>query len=160
VKKIEQTLAYLIVLLGIRLGLIAAREFAREGGPWTSAFYLTGTCLLFLICGALNLLRIRYGEVARGIKLLSVASSVALAVLALVAGVAGGEAAPSAVVSMLPVVAAGSDCVPRTSGGSCKLWTTHPKMCFRSDFQQYPAGCPLILISRGEAPWSFDASIR
>ena len=105
-KKAEYVLASLIVLLGLRFGLVAAREFTAEGRPWPTAFYLSNTCLFFVLCGALNMLRIQYGAAAAGVKVVSVATNLGLAALVLTAGIIASEAAPSAVVAIVLVAAA------------------------------------------------------
>src|ERR687884_622700 len=104
-KHLQQIIAWLIILLGLRFGLIAPREFANGVAPWLTAFWLLNSCLLFVLCGVLNLLRIRYMAVAPGISAVSTATNIALAVLVVAAGIVGGEAVPSSLVALLLVVA-------------------------------------------------------
>ena len=105
-KRLQQIIAWLIILLGLRFALIAPHEFANSASPWPTAFWLLNTSLFFLVCGALNLLRTRYMAVAPGIRAVATATNVALAALVLTAGIAGGEAIPSAVVALVLLIAA------------------------------------------------------
>lgn len=85
---------------------MAPREFASGVAPWTTGFWLLNSALLFVVCGALNLLQVRYRAVAPGIRLVASLTNVAVAALVLAAGVAGGDAGPSAVVALLLLAAA------------------------------------------------------
>lgn len=42
-KRVDQVIAWLIVLLGLRSGLTALRVFAETVAPWPVAFYLLST---------------------------------------------------------------------------------------------------------------------
>src|SRR5690349_17414352 len=105
-KRVQQIIALLIFLLGFRFGLIAPREFANGVAPWPTAFWLLNTSLCFIVCGALNLLSMRYGGIAPGIRVVSTVTNVGLAALVMSAGLVAGEAAPSVVVGLLLITAA------------------------------------------------------
>jgi hypothetical protein len=106
-RRLDQALAWLVVLLGIRFALVAPREFQDGSWPWATGFWLASTAVLFVACGSMHLVRIRYGAVAPGLKVVCALMSIAIALLQLVAGVVGGEAAPASVVAILLLVSSG-----------------------------------------------------
>ena len=115
-KRLDQGIAGLMILLGIRFALVAPREFAAATWPWATGFWLVNCAVLFVSCGALQLVRIRYGAVAPPLRAVAALMSVAIAALQGVAGVVGGEAAPASVVAALCVISAAlSFRVPATS---------------------------------------------
>ncbi len=105
-RRLDQVIAWLIVLLGVRSGLTAPRVFAATAAPWPIAFFLLSTCLLLAVCGTLNLLRNRYAAVAPGVRIVSTMTNIAVAALLLIAGVIGGELAPSVVEALILLTAA------------------------------------------------------
>jgi hypothetical protein len=105
-KRLDQLLAWLILLLALRFGVSAQRQFAEAAAPWSAAFYLLATTLLFLMVGAVNLLRIRYASVAPGLRPFAAGANVALAALTIIANVIGGELAPALVVGVILLAAA------------------------------------------------------
>ena len=105
-KRIDQGIAWLIILLGVRFALVAPREFAHGAWPWAVGFWLLNCCVLFVTCGALNLVRIRYASVAPGLRAIGALMATMLAALQLIAGVVGGEAAPATVVAVILLLSA------------------------------------------------------
>jgi hypothetical protein len=103
-KRIDLGIAWLIMLLGVRFLLVAPREFSH--GAWAVGFWLVNCAVLFLTCGALNLVRIRYGSVAPGLRIIGALLCVSLAALQGIAGVVGGEAAPAIVVAVVLLLSA------------------------------------------------------
>jgi len=100
-KRLDQTLAVLILLLALRAALIAPREFAANLAPWPTGFWMLSSSLLLAVCAALSFLRIRYGVDALGLRIMAAITSLAVAALLLTAGIVGNETAPSAVVAAL-----------------------------------------------------------
>jgi hypothetical protein len=100
-KRFDQIVAWLLLLLALRAAAVAAREFAQGSAPWPAGFWMLGTGMLLGVCGALSLLRIRYGDVAPGLRTLAALTAIGVAVLLLSAGIVGGEFLPSAFVAVL-----------------------------------------------------------
>jgi hypothetical protein len=100
-KRLDRILAWLILLLALRAAAIAPREFARGTAPWPTGFWMLSSSLLLAISGSLTLLRLRYGAVAPGLRVVAALTAIAVATLLLIAGTIGGEAVPSAVVAGL-----------------------------------------------------------
>jgi hypothetical protein len=105
--RLDQAVSWIIILLGLRAWLVAARVFPLGAEQWSTGFWFLSTGLLFLICGALGLLRARQTATAPGLRRLAVAASVGLAGLVVTAGILGGETVPSVVAGILLVAAAG-----------------------------------------------------
>jgi len=100
-KRVDQVVAWLILLLAVRAVVVAPREFHTATAPWTTGFWMLSSGLLLAVCGALSLLRIRYSTVAPGLRAVAALTAVAFGALFLTAGIIGGETAPSAVVAAL-----------------------------------------------------------
>jgi hypothetical protein len=100
-KRVDQVVAWLILVLAVRAAVLAPREFHTETAPSATGFWMLSSSLLFAVCGALSLLRIRYGAVAPGLRAAAALTAVAFGALFLTAGIIGGETAPSAVVAVL-----------------------------------------------------------
>jgi hypothetical protein len=100
-RRLDQVLTWLILLVGLRLGLSAVRAFGSDAPPWSTAFYLAASAMLYGLCGSLNLLRLRYDAVAPGIRVVAAAANLALAALTLVANTIGGELPPALVISAI-----------------------------------------------------------
>jgi len=100
-KRLDQTLAALILLLAVRGALIAPREFAANVAPWPTGFWMLSSSLLLAVCAALSFLRIRYGADAFGLRLMAALTALAVGALVLTAGIVGGETAPSTAVAAL-----------------------------------------------------------
>jgi hypothetical protein len=105
-KRIDHGIAWLIILLGVRFALVAPREFSHAAWPWAVGFWLVNCAVLFITCGALNLVRIRYGSVAPGLRAIGALLCISLATLQGIAGVVGGETAPAIVVAVVLLLSA------------------------------------------------------
>jgi hypothetical protein len=100
-KRLDQILAMLILLLAVRAVLIAPREFTLGARPWPGGFWMLSSSLLLAVCGALSLLRIQYGATAPGLRAVAALTAIAVGALLLSAGIIADETGPSAVVAGL-----------------------------------------------------------
>src|SRR4029453_6587042 len=105
-RRLDHAIAWLIILFGVRFALVAPREFHDGVWPWSTGFWLANCAVLFVACGAVHLIRIRYGMVAPGLKRVCGLMRVSIAGVQFVAGVVGAEAAPASVVAILLLVSA------------------------------------------------------
>jgi hypothetical protein len=101
VKRLDQILAMLILLLAVRAVIIAPREFTLGARPWAVGFWMLSSGLLLAVCGALSLLRIRYGATAPGLRAVAALTATAVGALLLSAGIIADEIVPSTVVAAL-----------------------------------------------------------
>jgi hypothetical protein len=101
VRRLDQILAWLIILFGVRSAAVSLREFAAGSPASPTAFFLLANALLLALCGMVNLLRVRYAVVAPGLRLAAAASNGTVAAFTVVAGVAGGEPAPALLVGLV-----------------------------------------------------------
>ena len=58
-RRADQVIAGLVILLGVRFALVAPREFDSASWPWATGFWLVNCAVLFVACGAVQLVRIR-----------------------------------------------------------------------------------------------------
>jgi hypothetical protein len=105
-ESIDKFLAAAVIFLGVAQCLATPYFFERIGEP--AAWWFAGGMLLVL-AGSLSLLRLRYGQVAPGVRRVSVAANVALGLfwLALYWGLFDKFARnPSSFVGLFVIVAA------------------------------------------------------
>jgi hypothetical protein len=103
---LDRVVAWVIILLGVRFALVAPHLFANTEWPWSTGFWLVNCAVLFAMCGAVHLARIRYAAVAPGLRHLASEFSVVIACLQVVAGVVGGEAVPAGIVGLVLLASA------------------------------------------------------
>ena len=105
-RHLDRVVAWVIILLGVRFALVAPHLFANTEWPWSTGFWLVNCAVLFAMCGAVHLARIRYAAVAPGLRHLASGFSVVIACLQVVAGVVGGEAVPAGIVGLVLLASA------------------------------------------------------
>ena len=74
-KSVDKSLGVMIILLGVMQSLTTFYFFRRMEEP--AAWYFAGGMLLMVV-GALTLLRLKYGEIAPGVKYVSLAANLML----------------------------------------------------------------------------------
>jgi hypothetical protein len=75
--KAETILGWVLIGLGVMQWIATPAFFKTADEP---AFWFVGGGITLAVVGAMNLLRVRYGPVARGLVLVSVGSNVVLAI--------------------------------------------------------------------------------